>query len=410
MATADIDAPLPLARVLAAIGGVYVAQSLVGGLTFMGVPAVLRAEGASLAEIGLVSLLMLPWALKFLWAPLAERYRIRPDGARRSRRLVAAGQIACALLLGAVALVGPDGGQALFGLLALVALASATVDIAVDAFAVERLADANRGWGNVAQVGGGYLGMVLGGGAFLVLVPAVGWTGATGAMACLVLLLAVPFLSGAEPPLPAPATPHRPSLLYALRRPEVRLGLLVTVLFEAGVRLVQVLSGPFLVDRGLDLAALGFVNGGGGVAAGIAGTLIGGLLVRRCGARVALLVAAALQVLALLALTAGAAAEAGAELLAGLVVLKTLSMAMGFVTLYSLLMGLSSLKQAGVDFTLFQCADAATAGMAGYGAALAAGTLGYATTFAAAAVAAGIGLVLILFILRRLAAVPEPRP
>ncbi|OYW58817.1 MAG: hypothetical protein B7Z30_07995 [Rhizobiales bacterium 12-68-15] len=393
---------LPLWRTLPSIGGVYVAQSLVGGLTFMGIPTVLRAQGVPLEQVGLVSLLMLPWALKFLWAPFAERWRIRPDGRRRTRQMVAAGQLLCALGLAALALAGAEGGRLMFGILALIALAAATVDIAVDAFAVEQLAAADRGWGNAAQVGGGYLGMVLGGGAFLVLVPHVGWSAAAGVMAATVLLLALPLVFGREPARPAPSgAPHRPSLSYALARPEVRRGLLVTVLFEAGVRLVQPLAGPVLVDRGLDLSLIGLVNGAGAVGAGLLGTLIGGLAVRRMGAERAVLVAASAQVAAILALAGGVTAGMDPQVLAALVVAKTLAMAMGFVCLYALLMGLSSLRQAGVDFTLFQCADAAIAGLAGYGAALVAGRIGYGPTFVAAAAIAATGVLAIGLLLRR---------
>ncbi|MFH3480738.1 MFS transporter [Xanthobacter variabilis] len=398
---AEIPARQPLFKILAAIGGVYVAQSLVGGLTFMGIPAVLRAEGVPLEKLGLVSLLMLPWALKFLWAPWVERYRIRPDGARRSRQVVARGQLACALGLAVLALAGSDNTQVLFTLLALVALASATVDIAVDAFAVEQLSATDRGWGNAAQVGGGYLGMVLGGGAFLMLVPRAGWTLAMAIMAGAVLLLATPFLLGREPTRAAGAQAHRPSLAYAFRRPDVRRGLLVTLLFEAGVRLVQMLAGPLLVDRGLDLTVLGMVNGAGAVGAGLLGTALGGALVRRLGAQSAVLAAAGGQVAALLALAGAVTAGADVRILAGLVVVKTLAMATGFVCLYALLMGWSSLKQAGVDFTVFQCADAAVAGLAGYGAALVAGRLGYGPAFLAAAGIAAVGLMGIRLLLIR---------
>ncbi|NDV48191.1 MFS transporter, partial [Yangia sp. PrR003] len=67
--------------VIGAIGGVYVAQSVIGGVTWTGLPGVLRAQELPLDQIGLISLLVLPWALKFLWAPPVERFRL-PDGGR----------------------------------------------------------------------------------------------------------------------------------------------------------------------------------------------------------------------------------------------------------------------------------------------------------------------------------------
>lgn len=123
------------------------------------------------------------------------------------------------------------------------------------------------------------------------------------------------------------------------------------------------------------------VKGAGAVGAGLLGTALGGALVRRLGAHSAVLAAAGGQFAALLALAVAVTAGADVRILAGLVVVKTLAMATGFVCPYALLMGWSSLKQVGVDFTVFQCADAAVAGLAGYGAALVAGRLGYGPAF-----------------------------
>ncbi len=68
---AFLGTPLLLTTLL----GIYVIQSTICMFTFQGLPAIFRAEGISTANIGLLSLIMLPWALKFLWAPQVERYR-----------------------------------------------------------------------------------------------------------------------------------------------------------------------------------------------------------------------------------------------------------------------------------------------------------------------------------------------
>ena len=399
-----LPARLPIRQVLVAIAGIYTAQSVVGGLTFQGVPSILRANGVALDMVGLVSVAMLPWALKFLWASRVERYRLSPDGRRRSRRIVIAGEGVAALALLALSTLGPAANAPLFLCLGLVALASATVDIACDAFAIEQLSSRDRGWGNTVQVGGGYFGMVFGSGLFLVIAASAGWSVAVGTMAGLIVLLTLPFAFVGEPPRPANADlGHRPSLGFALRRPEIRTGLLLTGLFEIGVRLVQGMTGPFLIDAGIDLALLGLLNGLGGTAAGVIGTVAGGLLVRSFGSRRAVMIAAGLQALAIAALTV--AALLGAKqpaALAGLVIAMTMAMAIGFVALYSLLMGLASLKQAGVDFTLFQCADAAVAGLCGFGSGVIAQHLGYGTCFGLATIEAVAVLAVIPVILRKL--------
>lgn len=59
-------ARLPTARVIAAIGGICMVQSLVSGIAFQGVPTLLRDSGTPLDQVGLAYLAFLPWSLKFL--------------------------------------------------------------------------------------------------------------------------------------------------------------------------------------------------------------------------------------------------------------------------------------------------------------------------------------------------------
>ncbi|MGB3816497.1 MFS transporter, partial [Achromobacter pulmonis] len=193
-------ARLPTARVIAAIGGICMVQSLVSGIAFQGVPALLRDSGAPLGQVGLAYLAFLPWALKFLWAPWIERYRL-PQGQarRRTRRIVLPGQWLLAALLFLLAILGQPTLPVLLAVLGLISLTAATVDIAGDAFAVEQLAARRRGWGNATQVGSSYLGMFLGAGLFVVLADSHGWRVAAAVMGLLVLLLTLPFAGLREP-------------------------------------------------------------------------------------------------------------------------------------------------------------------------------------------------------------------
>jgi MFS transporter, putative signal transducer len=383
-------------RVLAAISAIYVAQSVIGGLTFQSVPAIMRSSGADLQLIGLVSLTMLPWALKFLWAPTIERYRLPPGARRRSRRIVVVGQLAAAAALVAAALIGPTNAGALLLALGIAALAAATIDIACDAFAVEALSARDRGWGNTAQVGGSYLGMIIGGGVFLILYARLEWTVSVLSMAALLVVLTIPFALASEADAPVEPRAHRPSLRAAFARPQMRVGLIVAALFDVGLRLAQPILTPYLVDAKIDLETLGILRGVGGTAAAIAATFVGGAVVRICGAERGVILSLALQIVALSAI--GVAAALGVTDPLVLVVLylaEAAASAFGFVALYSLLMGYSSLTQAGIDFTLFQCADALIAIVAGVVAGTLASTLGYAVCFGLAAAASVVAIVLI---------------
>ncbi|MBT9372935.1 MFS transporter [Rhizobium sp. CSW-27] len=389
---------VPLPRLLLAAGGIYTAQSLVGGLTFLGVPAVLRAENVALDRIGLVSLAMLVWALKFLWAGPVERWRIGTGGRRRSRELIVAGEVVVVLALMAFGLAGKAEFSIILGLLLLMALASATVDIACDAFLIEQFPENRRGLANVAQVGGGYLGLIFGSGLFVAIYAVLGWLAASCVLAALVLLFSVPMAIVREATVPtAPLTAA--GLLNALRRHEIRIGILMAITFELGGRLAQALAGPFLVDAGLPLATLGLLNGGGGVVAGLAGTAAGGALAHRLGAVKAMLFIGCLHIASLSALAGTVAlAHEKLSLLVSLFVIESAVMAAGFVVSYARLMALASSAQPGVDFTLFQCASAIAAAICGMTGAMLASKVGYAATFAsAAALAVAVPPILLLF-------------
>src|SRR5690606_34676598 len=91
--------------------------------------------GASLRTIGLTSLFHLPWNIKFLWGPFVDHYETK------RRWLVGVEILLSVMLVLTALLVGSTGeiSRALIASLALVALLSATHDIAIDGFYLEAL-------------------------------------------------------------------------------------------------------------------------------------------------------------------------------------------------------------------------------------------------------------------------------
>lgn len=396
LARPEAGRPATAAAILTGIAGLYVAQSVIGGLTWSALPAIMREQGVALDRIGLVSLIAAPWALKFLWSPAVERYRL-PAGGNRSRQIVAAGGAASIAGLLALGAFGPAAFIPVFACLTLVALAASTVDIACDGYAVQALAKQNHGWGNAAQVGGAYLGSALGGGLFLVLVGSIGWQPSVWTMAALLALLGLPFLLTGAAPGSEAAQPHTPSILTALRRSEIRRGLAAAALYVIAQKAALMMLGPFLVDSGFDLATVGLLNGVGSMTVGVAAALAGGALVRTLGIRAVLALGLCLQAICLGLFAAQGLSEAlpRAVLITTAVTSSSGVMALGFVALYAQFMRWSDPRQAGVDFTLFQCMDALISMAGGALAGLAAQALGYGWFFAGATIVALAALPLI---------------
>ncbi|WP_208021146.1 MFS transporter [Paracoccus alkanivorans] len=362
----------------------YVAQSVIGGLTWGGLPAVLRDQGLPLDRIGLLSLLVAPWALKFLWSPAVERWRLPPGHPPRSAAL--------ALCFGAVSVAGlvATGAIGLVPLmpvlacLMLVAIATATVDIAVDGHAVGALARSQHGWGNAAQVGGAYVGSAIGAGLLLVIVARFGWAGGVWVMAGLVALMLAWFSLTAYGGEPSPAAAPQPSLRRALARPEIRQGLMLTALFVVAQKAALGMLGPFLIDLGVPLAKVGLLNGLGSLGLGLLGALAGGASVRRWGVRATLTGSLIAQALLILPLAIGGA---GIPLPLPLLIASALLagsglMAIGFTALYAQFMRWSDVAQGGVDFTLFQCLDGAISMGLGIAAGIIAEHAGFGAFFA----------------------------
>jgi MFS transporter (putative signal transducer) len=378
------------AMVVLAVGGMYVGQSVIGGVTFTALPSVLRDQGLALEDIGLTYLAAAPWALKFLWAPPLERYRLPPGARTRSRSIVVAGTLMSAAGLCLLGLAGPASVPLLLAIVVTIAFAASTVDVACDGHAVESLSARFHGWGNAAQVGGAYLGSAIGGGLYLILLERVGWTTAAFIMAALIVVLAAPFVMSSALPSPR-SRDHQPSLRHALRRADMRTGLALTAMFVAAQKWGLMMLGPFLIDAGLDLASVGLVNGAGSLAVGFGCALIGGALVRWHGARATMVLATILQVLVMAGLAAAAWSGAVPKvLLLGLALAATAALALGFVALYSRFMALSHPQQAGVDFTLLQCMDALVSVACGVAAGWVAQHVGFGSYFAVAAALAAV--------------------
>lgn len=390
-------------QVLPAIAGIYISQTIITALTTQALPSLMRDAGASLQVAGLTALLWIPWGIRFMWAPTVERWRL-PAGQlrRRSRTLIIGGQVLIAAILLALGLIALSGhlslaghaGWILVGLL-VAALVAATTDVASDAFTVEQLASRQRGWGNVAQVGGSYVGAMLGAGGVLLVAGSVGWPQALMAAALAVVLLSLPMLLLREPPRSeALAVSHRPSLMHALRRPEIRNGLLLLLLSSVGIRLTLGMFGPFMLDRSMTLEQLGWLFGSLHIGAGLSGAVLGGLLVRFAPGWRAVWIAVGLKALVLAALTL-AAPTASLTVLMVLVGLMFAVLGFVWVALYSALMGLASPLQSGVDFTLFQSADALLAVAGGVAGGWLSQHLGYEVCFGLAAASAVVAVLVV---------------
>lgn len=389
---------------LALLGSLYLAQGLPHGFFSQAVPALLRKQGVSLTEIGLAMLLMLPWGLKFLWAPLIDRHGSARFGRRRSWIV----PLQVGTIAGFLALAHVDPGRGLTSLMAgmgVVILLAATQDIAADGLAIALLRPGERGLGNGVQVGAYRLGMIASGGVLIGLSPQLGWAGVFYAMAGLVALTTLPVLLVREPPAAVGVGVERGLLASFLRQPGIDSWLVVLAVFKFGESFGVTMLRPNLVDRGVELSELGWILGTAGALAGLVGAVVGGLAVGRIGRYRALLAFAGLQALAVAGYAVIAAAPPGPldlGMVTALCVFEHLASGMATVALFTLMMDRTRPHAAGTDYTIQASVVVLASGLAAMVSGASAERIGYA---AHDLVAAGICLLALPAILWHLARV-----
>jgi MFS transporter, PAT family, beta-lactamase induction signal transducer AmpG len=257
-----------------------------------------------LGVIGWASLLGLPYTLKFLWSPFMDRFVPSFLGRRRGWLVIT--QIGLLLAIAGMAAQNPATALQLLAINALVVVfASASQDIAGDAYRTDVLRIPEREFGAAVWVFGYRIGLVVAYFLALVLADYMPWSAVYLVMSALTLIgLATTFFAP-EPEVP---TEPPPSLLDAVVLPFreffQRLGgkqalivLLFILLYRLGDMLLANMAVPFLLSLQFTKSEIGAIQGFMGLIATIVGGLVGGALLPMLGTNRALWVFGALQAL-----------------------------------------------------------------------------------------------------------------
>ncbi|MFJ5455142.1 MFS transporter [Pectobacterium jejuense] len=345
----------------------YLHQGMITALIMQGVAGYFRHAGLDLAQLSWLSLTFLPWIAKCLWAPWGERHALPLRGNPYLGSLVLL-QIAMAATLVVIGVISPEHSVlTIIIALMLLALLSASHDIYADGITICTTSAASRALANTAQVGGSYLGILFGSYAFLSIAEQAGWRGGFFALAGLsLLMLILPLRYLQQSPIQHSQTQDRQSQQAA--RPTLnRLTfkalwpvLAFTAIFYLAMRGMMALQTVMLIDRQLSLSQLGIVMTVYSTAVSGVGIVLANVLIRRMGALRCLLPVMVVHALLAIVLAVGYPLYPLNAWLA-LFGVVNLAAAIGFVTLYNVLMGLVRPHQPASDYALFQSTDAAVA-------------------------------------------------
>lgn len=329
----------------------------------------MTVEGIDLSTIGVFTLVGLPYTWKFLWAPNMDRFVPPFLGRRRGWLLIT--QAALIAGIAAMAFCSPRTELTVLAALAvLVAIASASHDIVVDAYRADIAPRAERGLAAAFGVIGYRIAMLVSGALALAIVagsswiPGIGWRNTYLLMAALMGIGVAATLWGSEPVAAAP--PPRtlaqavwePLHEFFTRRGALWL-LLLIVLYKLGDAFAGSLTTAFLLrGLGFSLAEVGFVNKAAGLAATIIGLVIGGTLMVRLGLYRSLMVFGVLQAVSILAFMALALVGHSFAMMVFAVAAENICGGMGTAAFVALLMALCDHRFTATQYALLSALSA----------------------------------------------------
>lgn len=280
---------------------VYVIEGFPMGVYADVWPVYFRREGVSLAEIGLLSGLSLAWSAKVLWSPLVDRYGER-------QHWIAGALVAMAGALASIGVLpGAEITPLLWTVLALFCMASATQDVAIDAYTIGFTDRGDEGPVNSIRVAAYRVGLIGAGGGLLFLPRWFGWPGTFGVAAGLCLLLAMALRWTPRVPVPEQSRGETAAALARWgARPRAWQVVLFIALYRIGDRAMGAMVKPFWVDAGFSDEAIAIVSTTLGAGATVLGAVVGGLIVARVGIATALWSLGAFALLSNLAYAAAA--------------------------------------------------------------------------------------------------------
>ncbi len=258
--------------------------------------------GIDLSLIGFFAWIVLTYSLKFLWAPLVDNFSVpllNRLGYRKSWILLSQISIATCLLL--LSIVNPLDSLQVFALIAfLVAFLGSIQDIAIDAFRIE-LADLNQQGNLAASYQFGYRMAILISSSFaLIFASDYGWTLTYQVMSLLMLIGIIGVLiCPEEVNVNLKRVTLQNSIVEPLKDFITRFGLYFAsflLMIVATYRLTDIVMGPmaspFYLEKGYTLKEIGYIVKVVAVITSIVGFFLGGLLVKRLGVKVTLIIGA----------------------------------------------------------------------------------------------------------------------
>jgi MFS transporter, PAT family, beta-lactamase induction signal transducer AmpG len=336
-------------------------------LTSKTLQAWMTTAKVDLATIGFFSLVTLPYSLKFVWAPVMDRYVPPFLGRRRGWVLIT--QLALLVAIGAMSLHDPQQGLRMLAVNAIaIAFFSASQDISLDAYRTDVLQDREMGAGAAVFVLGYRIAMITTGALAFFLADRMPWQTVYLILASLILIgVATTFFApepvlNDAPPKSLAEVVVLPFADFFQRAGVVRalLVLLFIVVYKYSDSLAGSMTTPFLLQAGFSQSEVGAVFLGAGVIATIFGVLAGGAVIGKVGINRSLWIFVVFQGLSNLTYYVLSLAEKNHTLMVTAVVVENFGLGLVTAAMTAFLMAMCNKRFTATQFALLSSLMAAS--------------------------------------------------
>jgi PAT family beta-lactamase induction signal transducer AmpG len=418
-------------------GLLYFSEGLPFGIVNDLLPVYLRVHHVELTTIGFLSTVASAWTLKVFWSPLIDSFGTY-------RRWIATAVLAMAICMATMAAMPEMGSRAsgvgsrsqailpahiedarassptpdprlptpapalFWVIITIFAIASATQDLAVDAFTIRATPPELVGPVNSIRVAAYRAALIVGGGGLVALSGVIGWRGSFAAAAViagivLVVALRLPDDRGARDQRKSIAELFR-GLGHWLARPRAGVLLAIVLLYRLGELAIYAMIKPYWVDRGYSPAEIGTITAVIGVIVSILGAIAGGAIVARIGLYRAMLWLGAAQILSNLAYAIVATTHAGRWAIYAAAIVENIGYGLGTGAFLAFLMAICDRERAATEYAMLTAAFGLTRVVIGTPSGWIAQNAGYPAYFWLTVVLGIPGLLLVPFVREQLAA------
>jgi len=345
-----------------------------------------------LETIGLFSLIALPYSIKFLWAPLVDSISLpflQKLGRRRSWMVLS--QILLIIFIFLLGSFANHGLLAITIITSAAAFASATQDMAVDAYRIEKFSTEDQGFAASFYVYGYRIGMLISGAFALFLSELIEWQQVYFILACIMTLgLLISLIADTESAKEAPKAQKltiwfEQNVLLPLKDFLKRQNCYFIFAFIIAFKLCDAFAGtltlPFLLDIGFSKGQIAAIVKTFGLFATLFGAFCGAIIIKKIGMIKALWAALILQGVSNLAFCLQAYVGADANVLYGVIFVENFSGGIGDAVFVAYLSSLCNVAFTATQYSLLVSAASSARVFLSSGAGVFAASFGWVNFF-----------------------------